>query len=141
MADLEAKRELQQYSYNLLQMKNALNELKDLEKNAFSLKSQNYEQTFVDGGKRTSTVERAYEQIEKSAIKTRLLLEKCQNENDIIMQSIKSVGGVLGEILLKRYIFKQPFEKIASDLHYDYFWTLKLHKKALTQYSIMRKLL
>ena len=137
----EAKKELKTYHSNILQMNNAINRLRELEERVVSIRSQDYEKTFVDGGVRTSTVERAYEQIEKVSRQCAETVKECRENTQAVLNTIKEIGGTLSEILMKRYIFRQSFERVAVDLHYDYRSIMRLHKRSLQEYSSAKSFL
>ncbi len=42
---------------------------------------------------------------------------------------------VMARILRKRYIYGKPFTLISVEMNYEYYWTLRLHGRALEEFS------
>lgn len=60
--------------------------------------------------------------------------EDCTRTMEDVFNTIQKVkNSVIHELLTRRYLLGQPWEKIAVEMNFDYRWTLRLHSKALEE--------
>ncbi|MCQ2743502.1 MAG: hypothetical protein MJ230_01720 [bacterium] len=63
-------------------------------------------------------------------------LEKYTSEKHNVINQIQKVGNpVYAELLYKRYVKYEKFEKIAKDMNFEYSWIRHLHRKALEMFE------
>ena len=63
--------------------------------------------------------------------------QKAIQTHKTIHAAVKSVPNATEqEILERRYLMGQGWEKIAVEMNYDYRWTLRLHGRALANFKI-----
>ena len=131
----ESKAELKQYKLLGQMQLELIAKLKDLESRCYSLRSGNDETERVQSNKISNTVEEAYERVWAKRVETATKVAELVDKQETIMQKIKCVESPLSDILFKRYVQKKSIEKICVELSYDFYWTHKLHRKALELYS------
>lgn len=68
------------------------------------------------------------------------LLTDEQNKINKILKQINMLQPVQKVILTKRYLYRESFETIASEINYDYYNTCKLHGKALNEFDKLDKM-
>lgn len=63
-----------------------------------------------------------------------ILAEEQKKVNSILKQ-INKLDPLYRTILTKRYLYGENFETISTEIHYDYYNTCKLHRKALNEFD------
>lgn len=63
--------------------------------------------------------------------------EKAIQMHQTIHEAVKAMPNAIEqEILERRYLLVQGWERIAVEMNYDYRWTLRLHGRALANFQI-----
>ena len=89
------------------------------------------------GGSNLNRIPRAVEKILDTKQELQTQVEVCLKARKEITASIEKVEDrQRQEVLCRRYILGQKWERISEDMCLDYRWTLRVHKKAVEQLTI-----
>lgn len=115
--------------------KNKLSELAELKELSCGISAVSGEErvqttpNFDKMGTAYCKIEKMEEELDK------LIDEYVDKKNEIITQIDSMEDEMHYEILFARYIEKKTFEKIATDIHYSFRNTTRLHGKALQEFE------
>lgn len=132
---METKYYLSQISRLDRMIKNKLSELAELKELSCGISAVTSEErvqttpNFDKMGTAYCKIERMEEELDK------LIDEYVDKKNEIIAQIDSMEDEMHYEILFARYIEKKTFEKIATDIHYSFRNTTRLHGKALQEFE------
>lgn len=116
-------------------VKNKLSELAELKELSCGISAVTNEErirttpNFDKIGTAYCKIEKMEEELDK------LIDEYVDKKNEIIAQIDSMEDEMHYEILFARYIEKKTFEKIATDIHYSFRNTTRLHGKALQEFE------
>ena len=83
---------------------------------------------------------RAVEQILEAQQELEAQIEQC---NAIRLEVIQFIDRIVSsrdrDILMRRYILGQTFERISLEIHLEIRWTRKCHKKAITSIALLNE--
>lgn len=129
-----AKEELKQAYYKF---KKADEMLEEYQK--FKTRAEKMTATMSDSTARTN---RTSDKVGENAVKMADLKDKyntllldAENEQVRIIQELNKVCEPYRTVLYKRYVQRQNFETIASEMYYSYITIIKMHGEALIKYE------
>lgn len=132
---MDTKTYLHQISRLDRMVKNKLSELAELKELSCGISAVTNEER-VQTTPNFDKIGTAYCKIEKMEEELdKLIDEYVDKKNEIIAQIDSMEDEMHYEILFARYIEKKTFEKIATDIHYSFRNTTRLHGKALQEFE------
>lgn len=132
---MDTKSYLQQISRLDRMIKNKLSELAELKELSCGISAVTNKErvqttpNFDKIGTAYCKIEKMEEEIDK------LIDEYADKKNEIIAQIDSMEDEMYYEILFARYIEKKTFERLATDIHYSFRNTTRLHGKALQEFE------
>ena len=133
---MTAKRYLQQLrtlNIKIQQREEQIRELKSKAMGSGSLTSDSERvQTSISGDKMSENVSRY---LDLQAEVEELLASYAETKNEIITAIQKLEDPRYIEILYKRYVGFETFDRIACDMNYNYTWICELHGQALLEFQ------
>lgn len=124
------REDLKELKYSIQWVKEQINKYKEQRELVLSL-SQN-----LDGmPKAQNKPNYALESLLDSYNELLEILKKEQDKINDTYKQLMKLKPIHKSILTKRYIEGKDFEEIATEIHYDYYNTCKIHGKALNEFD------
>ncbi len=128
----QAKDELEKYKSLKIMEEEAMYQLKQLNADLNLIGGYN---VHIDGGERDFGRVTLLDKIHSQQLKTAQYAFDMANRANLIRDKLKQLKSPYGALLLKRYLEFKSFNQISRELNYEFYWTYKLHNKALELYA------
>lgn len=128
-----AKKELNSYHDLFCKTRNLKQDLAELRERMSSVRITKYDDE-PRGTAPNDSIEELFDKMHEIECKIAQNIWAMSDRQLELVDKINNLQGVYADILHKRYIERKRFERIATELSYDFFYTMKMEKKALLEY-------